>query len=850
MHIKNRAGWAASLFITLLNARLMKACKPVQGSGSFLWPILIAAFLWIQFPQAWAQVTDSLAKGVETPLLPKKEKYHNTAQLAGQTLSTRTSDYAEHNAILKQSKNFINLSFEIEKAWSVVSQDFNYKDIRNEISLIYQWKEIAIDGIIINRDSLISSRNLTATSILLQELLDRTNKQVQKVYGFHKALGLAQSRLDSLASDSILYMVPKDTAAIKLYYHKLTTLNRNLDPINNALRLSLDSVQKLESQINRLKIRIETKISDVEKNRSEAMSDFSLRPSTEDNSNIYQEKAIRQTVARSWSKAVLLFVFYSVNHGQEIYILFILIVSAYIYLRMLKKKFINSDFAQNFDGNDHVLHYPFASAVLIVLTLFQYFFSSPPQIFNGLIWVTSAFLLTPILRKSTSKFFFKVWILFNALFIMALLDSLVLKYSTYERYGILALSLVSLAIGAYLLSNNNRRKIGEPLIVLSLGFMAILETIAIYYNLAGDYNLSKTLMTNGIFVLILALLLLWAVRLLSEVLKLSSYFFNTDHDNLPKAEGKYGANLPGYAYLLFFSGWFVLVARTNYFFQSIAAPFEHFLTDERTLGSFSFTYESIFIFILVIIVSAFVSRIVALIGSDNIEKPNQLKKSGLGSWLLLIRITVFAAGTLLAFVSAGIPMDRFAIILGALSVGIGFGLQTLVNNLVSGLIIAFEKPVNVGDIIDVAGQNGRMKSIGIRSSVVTTWDGADLIIPNGDLLNQHLVNWTMGSSRRRFVLQVGVAYGTDLDKVVALLNELMLQDMRILRVPEPIVWASEFNNSSIDMVLKFWVAHFSIGFDVRSDLILAIDKTFKEHGIVIPFPQLDIHTDASPDKLV
>lgn len=107
--------------------------------------------------------------------------------------------------------------------------------------------------------------------------------------------------------------------------------------------------------------------------------------------------------------------------------------------------------------------------------------------------------------------------------------------------------------------------------------------------------------------------------------------------------------------------------------------------------------------------------------------------------MLLVRITIITVGVLLAFVSAGIPMDRFAIILGALSVGIGFGLQTLINNLVSGVIIAFEKPINVGDIVEITGQTGRMKSIGIRSSVVTTWDGADVIIPNGDLLNQHLL---------------------------------------------------------------------------------------------------------------
>lgn len=186
-------------------------------------------------------------------------------------------------------------------------------------------------------------------------------------------------------------------------------------------------------------------------------------------------------------------------------------------------------------------------------------------------------------------------------------------------------------------------------------------------------------------------------------------------------------------------------------------------------------------------------------------------------------------------------MDRFAIILGALSVGIGFGLQTLINNLVSGVIIAFEKPINVGDIVEITGQIGKMKSIGIRSSVVTTWDGADVIIPNGDLLNQHLINWTLGNSQRRFELLLGVAYGTDLYKVQQLLLDIMEKDVRILKTPKPIVLANEFNNSSVDLVLKFWVPHFSIGFDVKSDLIVAIDRLFKEHGIEIPFPQQDVY---------
>jgi small-conductance mechanosensitive channel len=131
--------------------------------------------------------------------------------------------------------------------------------------------------------------------------------------------------------------------------------------------------------------------------------------------------------------------------------------------------------------------------------------------------------------------------------------------------------------------------------------------------------------------------------------------------------------------------------------------------------------------------------------------------------------------------------------------------------------------------------------------VVTTWDGADVIIPNGDLLNQHLVNWTLGSSRRRFVLKLGVAYGTDLANTRQLLLDMMQKDSRILKNPEPVVLANEFSDSSVDLTLKFWVAHFSIGFDVKSDLILAIDLLFKEEGIVIPFPQRDVHIRSAID---
>jgi small-conductance mechanosensitive channel len=195
----------------------------------------------------------------------------------------------------------------------------------------------------------------------------------------------------------------------------------------------------------------------------------------------------------------------------------------------------------------------------------------------------------------------------------------------------------------------------------------------------------------------------------------------------------------------------------------------------------------------------------------------------------------------LAVAAAGIPVDRITIVLGALGVGIGFGLQTLVNNLVSGLIIAFEKPVNVGDIVDVDGQGGKMKSIGFRSSVISTWDGADVVMPNGDLLNAHLINWSLGGNRKRISILIGIAYDADLEKCRQLLTEILNNDQRISKNPGPVVQFEQFSNSSIDLRIYFWTKHIGDTSATRSDLIIAIVAAFKANGIAIPFPQQDIH---------
>ena len=132
---------------------------------------------------------------------------------------------------------------------------------------------------------------------------------------------------------------------------------------------------------------------------------------------------------------------------------------------------------------------------------------------------------------------------------------------------------------------------------------------------------------------------------------------------------------------------------------------------------------------------------------------------------------MITVGFFLAVSASKFPLDKITIIISAFGIGIGFGLQNIVNNLVSGLILAFEKPIQIGDIIEVDTRSGTIKEIGIRSSKLATSDGAEVIIPNGDLISHHVINWTLSNTNRRVELIVGVAYGSDIEKVKALFNQ-------------------------------------------------------------------------------
>ncbi len=200
-------------------------------------------------------------------------------------------------------------------------------------------------------------------------------------------------------------------------------------------------------------------------------------------------------------------------------------------------------------------------------------------------------------------------------------------------------------------------------------------------------------------------------------------------------------------------------------------------------------------------------------------------------------ILVFLA----ALANAGIELNKFTVITGALGVGVGFGLQNVVNNFASGLILLFERPIRVDDTVEVGGLVGTVRRIGARSSTIQTFQGAEVIVPNSNLIANQVINWTLSSPWRRVDIPVGVAYGTDPEEIIKLLIDVATSHSGVMRSPEPTAFFLGFGDSALNFELRFWAARQEIWFQLKSDVSIGVNRALREAGVEIPFPQRDLH---------
>ena len=502
--------------------------------------------------------------------------------------------------------------------------------------------------------------------------------------------------------------------------------------------------------------------------------------------------------------------------------------------------------------------FPLASALAVTCTIGPFFYYHPPIILNQIYLIVLMVCIGVLMSRTYSRSLVLCWFAVLGFVILFSLSNLYFEVYSSERVIFFFLNAF-LFLFSILYFRRHESEVPEKhqtkITYLTYLYFALL-VFALFANFFGRYSLAKIATTTAVFTIVEGFSLLIFIKVVTEgiflqmevgkikVNTMSSYL---DFKNLNIRIGKFLKLLSIFLLIIYFT-------QNLGIFDAIYDETKKFLLEVRKIGKTSFTFGGFILFILIIYLASVIAKVVSYFFEFADEQAlKKTRKAKFSSSLLLVRLAIWIIGFLIAIAASGIALDRLTIILGALGVGIGFGLQNIANNVVSGLVMVFEKPIQVGDFIEVGETTGTVRSMGIRASKILTLEGAEVIVPNGDLLSQNLINWTLSNTHKRICLEVGVAYGTDIDKVKAIFKQILDDSKDVMKEPEPLILLHDFAESAITFNLLCWVADIDDWLTIKSVLMSQIYEAFYKQNIKIPFPQTDVNVylkeDFVKDKL-
>lgn len=654
-----------------------------------------------------------------------------------------------------------------------------------------------------------------------------------------------QQELYKFKTDSAMNVVPADSALQKIFFAQRQVVEAKWRKLDSISRKTLLKVGLMQDRVAAAYINI----LDEEDQINAKIKNFGLQALTDRDNYIWAMKPGYNSFGTTVNKTVtlnykLLNIFVTRDLLiHAIGVLMFLLIFWWIYSNRKKVVRTYDDPEVIFSQARYATGFPLISALMVALVVYPNFYDHPPVVFLEIVFTIATILVWRVVHKTcppiVSSFLQKLFILS---FIYSL-SNLFIEVSNVDRVVVLLCSLASVVVGYRFLQE--LKKSDEqffPYSKISLRIFVALQGIAFVCNFTGRFGLGKIIAVASAYNLWLALSLYLVVQMI-----LQGLFLQFEANKSARGFGSMidfkilEKKIRNLLNIVAVGLWLVMLLQNlniqDYVFDNVG----DFLSQSHTVGNTSFSLASVIIFIAVLWLSSIVSKIVTYIfdfvgqHSSDINYKKRTRTS-----MLLVRISVFAIGFLLAVAASAFPLDKLTIIISAFGVGIGFGLQNVVNNLVSGLILAFEKPIQVGDTIEVDSRTGVISEIGIRSSKLSIGNGAEVIIPNGDLISKNVINWTLSNNNRQVELIISVANTSNIAQVIDVLRGALTQNEDIMTTPAPSIYVHQFNNSSIDFRIFFWSPEVSKWVSLKSRVLSDIYNAFSENGIELPSSQQDV----------
>jgi len=686
-------------------------------------------------------------------------------------------------------------------------------------------------------DKELNVRNLQMFSIILKQISKNARNYSYELKQYDSILNAFKKQIFSLQKDTIIKSIFKERQLIEKFkpqlvqiaqkWKKTDSLMKRLSFLidNTLTRTSNNSITTDELLLEADNLRKTTGSRAFSKERR-----FLWEPKSSETKDISSEN-FSTNIA---SERTITDYYFSHTNNKMLLLLFCGVVFfAWVFFNIKSISNHNKTATLDIFKFRYLYPLPVFSSLIFMLNLAPLFDLDAPFIYIAtvefLIMVTLTFSFAKRLRRPL----FYLWLVFIGIFLVQSFSRYLALPDYFNRLLLLVLNVLSVLLGLYAIGNFKKQFPEHKFLILSAGLYAVFNFLAVIANLFGRVTLMQILGSTGTYAFIQTASLLVFIEVIKEAVLLQIQASRIRKGYPDKFKFKPIADaIAKMAAVAAFVIWLVVFATNLNIYNFLSNNIGEFLKEPRNIGNFTFTFSGVILFTIILWISNFLQKYISYFFGD-VGDISVFNSKGKRSGLMIFRLILLVIGFLMAIAASGLAIDKITVIIGALSVGIGLGLQGIVNNFVSGIILIFDKSLRIGDSVEIGDRKGRVKEISLRASHLVTAEGAEVIIPNGEILSKNFINWSLGNNSIRAELALTVDKMVDRSELQKVIMDTVKATPQLFAPREAEVYNNAITADSVQLNVYFWCKDVRKREEAKSKIYQALYQFLQEKDVHI-----------------
>jgi small-conductance mechanosensitive channel len=797
-------------------------------------PLISLIFVCVLALPAWAQ---------HTPRTPHVA--HNTADSTHRPDTTRFRRNSALTSLFADSAKLTTSDYQlqIEKTYLLLNNVRNKSELGLPVKLIKS-KQADTDSMlavlkdnVLNNSAALNLRNLQVFRTLLQNIHADAREDRALLDSVENKLNDLRNSLKTLVGDTVMRQLWRDSALRQQFVPQLKGMRELFISSTQKLRGSMATINLLQTHVSSNSITATQLLDKV----TVLLNTSAARIFGKEYNYLWEKDttSLSATARNSFGKAYdgerKALHYYFKDSGQKRLFLLLIGVLFFIWLYRNIRTIRRMD-ARGFVNN---LEFEYLPQNYILATFIMMFAVAPlfdlhaPSVYTESMQFLMLVILTIICWKKWPRRLFLYWIAMVVLYICFSFTHHMIDPGLGQRTWLILLNVLSVVFGMLFLAQIQQNLPMRSFLKFVINLHNILNLVSVLCNMAGRVSLAQILGSTAIFAFTQAIGLAVFSKICMEAI-LQQIVASRLRRNV-QGRLNYQPVLAGFRRPILFLTvvlWLIVFTTNLNIYTSVMDALGDFLISPRHIGSASFTLGGVLLFFFIIWIAHLLQKYIGFFfGDTGAAEDDEIHNKGQRSRLLIARLILLCVGYLLAVAASGVPVDKITIVLGALGVGIGLGLQNIVNNFVSGIILIFDRPLQIGDVVEIGDKSGRVREIGLRSSTLLTGDGAEVIIPNGDVLSQQIVNWTLSNNQQRIQIDLSVSGNKDMEVVTGSVKKAILASGYVYENREPSVLFTKVNDNGLDLTVYFWCVDINKAGEAKSAIRLLLYRELKAQGI-------------------